>query len=182
MKAAIVLWIFVSLSISLQLAGAGEGPGTMPVAESSPPASFQVRNKKFGELLRPEDASNANGTRIVLYPPQPWKCMTWKFYPAGDSVFQLQNHFTSETFSATAAAQAPQPVLQSPFSKQATECPAWRVTKLADGTYKIADTKTSLALTAAKEGDGLRVVTRVWQEEDAQKWELLPIDPKQLTM
>ena len=154
----------------------------MPGAQSSPPASFQVRNKKYGELLRPEDASNANGARIVLYPAQPWKCMTWRFHPAGDSAFQPQNHFTSKTFSATAAGRPPQPVLQLPFSKEPAERPTWQFTKLADGTFKIADAKTGLALTAVREDAGLHVVAQAWQDQDAQKWELLPIDPKQLTM
>jgi hypothetical protein len=34
------------------------------------PESFQVRNRKFGDLLRPEDAHSATGTRLVLYPAQ----------------------------------------------------------------------------------------------------------------
>jgi len=34
----------------------------------------------------------------VLYPAEPWKCMTWKLRPAGESVFHVQNHFTSKTF------------------------------------------------------------------------------------
>lgn len=60
--------------------------------------SFQIRNKKFGDLLRPEGANGANGTQIVLYTAEPWKCMTWKLRPAGESVFHVQNHFTSKTF------------------------------------------------------------------------------------
>src|SRR4051812_11964945 len=67
---------------------------------SQPVESFQIRSQKFGQLLRPEDANNADGTRLVLYPAQMWKCMTWKRLPAGPSTFALQNHLTSKTFSA----------------------------------------------------------------------------------
>jgi len=183
MKFVKLLWVLVLALFSLQSLTAGESAGALPSATASTPASFQVRNKKFGELLRPEDANSANGTRIVLYPAQPWKCMTWKFHPAGEAAFQLQNHFTSKTFWANAATgDAPQPVLQLPFAKAAGERPTWRFTKLTDGTYKISDAKSGQVLTALRDGSGLRVVAQPWQDQDAQKWELLPIDPKQLTM
>jgi hypothetical protein len=38
--------------------------------------TYQIRNVKFGDLLRARDAKNANGTPIVLCPAQSWKCMT----------------------------------------------------------------------------------------------------------
>jgi hypothetical protein len=154
-----------------------------PPGNGSSPASYQVRNKKFGQLLRPEDANNANGTRIVLYPAQPWKCMTWKFHPAGESTFQLQNHFTSKTFAAETSGEKPlQAVTQVPFAKESDKRPVWQFTKLADGTYKIADAKSGKVLSAAKAESGVRIVLDTWHEADEQKWELLPIDPKQLTM
>jgi hypothetical protein len=177
------LWFCLLSLISHQAVMAEEAASPVPSPKSSAPASFQVRNKKYGELLRPEDANSANRTRIVLYPAQPWKCMTWKFHPAGDSAFQLQNHFTSKTFSATPASdQAAQPVLQLPFAKEAGERPIWHFTKLADGSYRITDAKSAKVLTAVKDNTGLRVVAQAWQDQDDQKWELLPIDPKQLTM
>ena len=54
------------------------------------PKSYQIANKKHGDLLRPKDANGSNGTPIVLYPVQLWKCLTWKLTPAGDSEFRLR--------------------------------------------------------------------------------------------
>ena len=75
-------------------------------------------------------------------------------------------------------------VAQVPFSKKPEERPTWQFTKLADGSYKITDAKSGKALTAVKEeaGAAVRIVVQAWQESDAQKWELIGIDPKQLTM
>jgi hypothetical protein len=84
-----------------------------PASKASAPESFQIRNKKFGELLRPEAANGADGTRIVLYPAQSWKCMTWKLHPAGESAFQLQNHFTSKTFAPADKADGTQATVGS---------------------------------------------------------------------
>lgn len=147
------------------------------------PGSYQIRNKEYGELLRPENANGAVGTRIVLYPAQPWKCMTWKIQPGGEGCCQLQNYFTSKTFAPEGAGDKPEPrVTQVLFAKQPGENPAWQFSKLPDGSYKIVEAKSGRALTAAREDGSVKVVVRVWVDKDDQKWELLPIDPKQLTM
>ena len=170
----LVLGLGVLVSAS-SMAAADAGP--------SAPESFQIRNKKYGDLLRPEDANSATGTRIVLYPAQSWKCLTWKLHPAGDSVFQAQNHFTSKTFEAAGKAEGAQtPVLQVPFAKDAKERPTWRFTKLPDGLYQIVEVKSGKALTAVPDGSGARIVVAPLGSGDDQKWELIKTDPSKLTM
>lgn len=144
--------------------------------------SFQLRNEKYGELLRPKDANNANGTPLVLYSAQPWKCMTWKLHPAGEGQFQLQNHFTSKTFAPEVSGEKIQ-VRQVPFEKDAAARPTWKFTKLPDGTYQILDAKSGKALTAVPGGDGAREISvQPWHGGEEQKWRLEEIDPRRLTM
>lgn len=144
--------------------------------------SYQIRNKKFGDLLRPKDANGAEGTRIVLYPAEPWKCMTWKLRPAGDSEFHVQNHFTSKTFIVDTS-HGETNVIQTAFARDAGERPVWRFTKLADGSYQITDMKSGAALTAiGGDGQSVRVVVAPWQDKAEQKWELEKTDPAKLTM
>ena len=164
---------------------AAEPQGRATLSTAAAPSSFQVRNKKYGDLLRPEDANSANGTRIVLYPAHMWKCVTWRFHPAGEGTFQLQNHFTSKTFAPDIqGGKTPAPVIQVPFAKEVAARPSWVFTKLADGTFKIAESKSGKMLTAAKgdNGSGAKIIIAPWQEKDEQKWELIETDPKQLTM
>jgi hypothetical protein len=164
---------------------AGESASQPVAGKEAKPGSFQIRNLKYGDLLRPEEANSADGTRIVLYPAQTWNCLTWKFHANGESRFQLQNHFTSKTFAAGVGADKAQAaVTQVPFSKKPEERPTWQFTKLPGGSYKITDARSGKALTAAKEGtgSGVRIVVQAWDESDAQKWELIEIDPKRLTM
>jgi hypothetical protein len=171
----------IVLSTALR-SNAAEPAATTNTAKPAPPESFQIRNQKFGNLLRPEDANSATGTRLVLYPAQPWKCMTWKLHPAGESVFSLQNHFTSKTLEAKGGDAQPA-VIQVPFAKEAGERPTWRFKKLPDGLYEITDAKTGKALTAAAgESGAVRVVIADWQEKPEQKWELIKTDPAKLTM
>ncbi len=144
--------------------------------------SYQIRNKKFGDLLRPKDANGAEGTHIVLYPAEPWKCMTWKLKPVGESTFLVQNHFTSKTFIVNAS-HGETNVIQTAFAKEASERPSWCFTKLPDGSYEIIDVKSGAALTATGgDGQSVRVVVAPWQNQDAQKWELEKTDPAKLTM
>jgi hypothetical protein len=166
-------------AFNLPAQSASPGPAD---PNAAPPETFQVRNKKFTDLLRPEDASSADGTRIVLYPRQHWKCLTWSFHPAGESAFQLQNLYTSKTFAADSAENAKLFLKQVPFAKNPGERPTWKVVRLADGTVKITDAKSGKALTAVPGDHGTGVMLADWQDTDEQKWELLKIDPKTLTM
>jgi len=143
--------------------------------------SYQIRNQKFGQLLRPEDASSADGTRLVLYPAQMWKCMTWKRLPAGSSTFALQNHLTSKTFSAQGDGQQVS-VLQIPVAANASARQTWRFVKLQDSTYQIIDTGSGKALTAVASGSSTIVVVAPWQDKPEQHWELILTDPRKLTM
>jgi hypothetical protein len=147
--------------------------------------TYQIRNVKHQELLRPRDANSATGTPIVLYPAQPWKCMTWRLQPAGESAFHLKNLFTGKTFSASADTNAPTSfVTQIPLTKNGGESSAWSFTKLDDGNYKISDNKSGKVLTAKKSADEseAKIVAALWENQDEQKWILEKMDPKQLTM
>ena len=149
-------------------------------ADSSAPSagSYQIRNCKFGELLRPEDANSADGTHIVLHPQQPWKCMTWKLSLAGDSAYYLKNHFTSKTLAGQTDGKE-SIVVQVPFTADASRRPTWLLTKLPDGFYRISDKQSGEVLTASS----TRAVKMApWEEKSEQKWELLAIDPAKLTM
>jgi hypothetical protein len=179
--------LLIVLAISLGHAGvfAGDPPANSDRAIAPEATTYQIRNLKHRELLRPKDANGATGTPIVLYPAQAWKCMTWRLQPAGESVFQLKNLFTSKTFCASSDTNAQQQsVTQVPLPKDGSEPPTWQFARLADGSYKITDGKSGKALTAVKGTDdySIKIVIAPWENLDQQKWELEKIDPKQLTM
>jgi hypothetical protein len=140
--------------------------------------SYQIRNCKYDQLLRPRDANNSDGTRIVLYPAQPWKCMTWKFLPAGDTTFQLQNHFTQKTFEAKTN-EAGTALVQIPLNRDLAKRPAWKLEKLSDGFYRITDVASGKCLSASAK-DAVTLAAPGEQRE--QEWELIETDPSKLTM
>ena len=176
--------ICLGLLLSCLPAIAEEHPANPGETKSPEPATYQIRNQKYHELLRPQDANGATGTRLVLYAPQPWKCMTWRLQPAGGSAFRVQNLFTAKTFMADANTNRAQSVVQVSLKNDPTEAPTWQFTRLEDGTYKITDGKSGKVLTAARSDHDrpVKFVVESWRNQDGQKWELLKIDPKQLTM
>jgi hypothetical protein len=155
---------------------------SLPGKEETP-KSYQIMNKKHGDLLRPKDANGSDGTPIVLYSAQLWKCLTWKLTATGESEFIVQNHFTSKSFAMASDGKG-NPVIQVPLPKDTAKAIRWRFVKLADGAFRIADPKSVNVLTAVKgeNDDEVRIALLPWDEKDEQKWELKQIDPAKLTM
>lgn len=169
MKPGVIASIgFFAVTLAAFCAGGSSGPDE---------GFYQIRNRKMNALLRPENANSADGTRIVLYPAEPWKCMTWKVKAAGGIAFELQNYLTRKTF-ATGTNDAQAVVVQAPFDRDASKRPRWKITKLADGFYRIENDRTGQVMT----GSEAAVTLAPWAEKPEQEWELIGIDPAKLTM
>ncbi|QIL41571.1 RICIN domain-containing protein [Pedobacter sp. HDW13] len=74
--------------------------------------NYAIKNVETGMLLRIKDASNKNGTPLVAYPAQNWKCMTWNFISAEGNTYQLKNLLTGKTFQPKAGDDATETVLE----------------------------------------------------------------------
>lgn len=62
--------------------------------------TYDIQNTVTGKNLRPYEAGDQNGNRIVLYDHVEWKCMTWKFISSGGNTYQLKNLFTSKSIQS----------------------------------------------------------------------------------
>lgn len=68
--------------------------------------TYAIKNEQTGMLLRVKDAQSANGTPLVAYYPENWKCMTWDFQHVEGNTYKLKNLFTSKTFQPVTEANA----------------------------------------------------------------------------
>ncbi|MDN5289495.1 MAG: hypothetical protein JWR38_5769 [Mucilaginibacter sp.] len=68
--------------------------------------NYAIKNVQTGMLLRVKDAGSKNGTPLVAYYPENWKCMTWSFKNTGENTYQLQNLLTGKTFQPSGATNA----------------------------------------------------------------------------
>ena len=130
--------------------------------------SHQIENVAQSDLLRPRDANSANGTPIVLYSHQDWKCMTWKLEAVGDDV-RLVNYFTHKTFYPDAAADG-SAVTQHPAAKPAGDAEKWRFIPVDGGHYRLEHAATGKTLAVTADGN---VVIETYTGAATQQWKLL---------
>jgi hypothetical protein len=161
MKYAVVSILSVLACVTFKLQAAG--PDTQPSTLAG--QSFQIENLDQSLLLRPRDASNKDGTPLVLYPHEAWKCMTWKLESSGDG-YRLMNYFTHKTMQPDAAA-----VVEEPASKTNAPEQQWKFIPLGNDLFRIENSKTGEALGASSDGN---ITVGKWTDAPAQKWKLLP--------
>jgi len=81
--------------------------------------TYAIKNVQTGMLLRVKDAESENGTPLVAYYPENWKCMTWDFKNTGENSYQLQNLLTHKTFQPVSAAKADAAFEEQPLTEGA---------------------------------------------------------------
>ena len=138
--------------------------------------TFAIQNITTGKNLRPYDAGNQNGNRIVSYNHVEWKCMTWDFKHIGDSTYQLKNLFTSKTFQGkeTPAKQGTK-LEQQPLSTSAAQ--HWTFIKIAKNTYNIRLKGTELYITASSSDTNSDIILQGKQKNALQSWKLVAQNP-----
>jgi hypothetical protein len=141
----------------------------------NPTGSHGLRNQQYQLFLRPRDASNQNGTPIVLYPQQPWKCMAWKFEGQQRGT-RLVNYFTGKSFEVLNSSGS-QALVQQPATPDRVPGQSWKFVSVGQNRYRIETEDGKGVLTAIKsdESGEIRVVIQPWKGLDSQKWELTPL-------
>ncbi|SDD40337.1 hypothetical protein SAMN05216464_101639 [Mucilaginibacter pineti] len=110
--------------------------------------NYAIKNVQTGMLLRIKDAGSKNGTPLVAYYPENWKCMTWNFQSTGKNIYQLQNLLTSKTFQPTAEANADVAFEEQPLVKDAPN-QQYEFIAVKKDTYLIKLKGTDLYVTPA---------------------------------
>ena len=77
--------------------------------------TYAIKNVQTGMLLRVKDAHSENGTPLVAYYPEEWKCMTWDFKHLDGDTYMLQNLLTNKTFQPKSSAVAGVALEEQPF-------------------------------------------------------------------
>lgn len=138
--------------------------------------TYAIQNTVTGKNLRPYEAGNQNGNRIVSYSHVEWKCMTWEFRQVKDNTYQLKNLFTSKTFQAKdSPAKQGSALEQQPLAT--TDAQQWEFIKKADNTYQIRLKGTELYVTASSAQTNTDIVLQPEKKEALQLWRLVAQNP-----
>jgi hypothetical protein len=110
--------------------------------------NYAIKNLHTGMLLRVKNADSKNGTPLVAYYPENWKCMTWNFKSTGNNTYQLQNLLTNKTFQPAAQANTDVPFEEQPLISDATN-QQYEFVKVKQDIYLIKLKDTDLYVTPA---------------------------------
>jgi hypothetical protein len=108
--------------------------------------NYAIKNVQTGMLLRVKDAGSDNGTPLVAYYPENWKCMTWNFKHAGSNTYQLQNLLTDKTFQPVTKADKDVALEEQPLVPGSTN-QIYEFISVKKDVYKIRLAGTDFCLT-----------------------------------
>jgi hypothetical protein len=112
--------------------------------------TYAIKNVQTGMLLRIKDANTKDGTPLVSYDPEDWKCMTWDFKQVDANTYQLKNLLSGKTFEPAGAITAGTALHEEPLSTTATT-QLYEFEQVAKDTYTIKLKGTDLYVTPSDE-------------------------------
>lgn len=130
--------------------------------------SFAIHNSETGKNLRPYSANTSDGTDIVLYPHNWWKCLTWEFIHVEGTSYQLKNLYTGKTFEPVSEAEDGVALWQQPLDGESSQY--WEFLKQDDETYLIRLQDTELFITLSSEETDSPIILKSKQDGSTQKW------------
>jgi hypothetical protein len=144
-----------------------EGIDTMQVINGA----FAIHNVETGKNLRPYNAGVSNGNRIILYPHNEWKCLTWRFNHIEGTTCQLQNLYTEKTFEPKSDIEAGVALWQQPLKKDRSQY--WEFIEQPDETYLIRLKETELYITFSSDKTDSNIILMPYQNSSDQQWKLI---------
>lgn len=160
--------LFILLSINLFLSSF--------IISQKISGTYAIQNTVISKNLRPYDAGNQNGNRIVLYNHVEWKCMTWQFIYLSENTYQLKNLFTSKTFQAKDPVDKKGGAIdQQPLSTSLLQ--QWEFIKKAENNYMIRLKGTELYITALSTQTNSDIVLLPETKNALQTWKLISQNP-----
>src|ERR1700754_1051726 len=137
-------WITAFLGVFLCFFAGAQTPATIN-------GDYALKNVHTGKYVRIKDANGANGTPIVAYSPENWKCMTWEFRSSADGGHVLVNLFSGKTLQPLhGEVRAGVAMEEQPLDRNKNQ--QYELVPASAGQYLVRLKGTSLYLTPADPG------------------------------
>ncbi|MDR2709521.1 MAG: RICIN domain-containing protein [Elusimicrobiota bacterium] len=165
------IFLFIVVLAGLAIFGANA------YSQSIISGTFAIKNPQTQKDVRPYRAGTADGNKIILYPHQEWKCMTWNFRHIEGSTYQLENLFTGKTFQASSAVKAGVTLWQQPLVNN-DSAQYWEFLKQDNDTYLIRLKNTELYITISSDETNSNIILMPYQRNSTkQQWALIEQSP-----
>lgn len=139
---------------------------------------FALKNVHTGKYVRIKDANGANGTPIVAYSPENWKCVTWQFQPSASGSYTLKNLLSGKTLQPLNGDTKPGTVLEEqPLDTQKPQ--EYELVTASKEHYRIRLKGTGLFLTPSDPHGATNssIILQSEQAGDLQEWVLIEQHP-----
>ena len=139
---------------------------------------FALKNVHTGKYVRIKDANGADGTPIVAYSPENWKCVTWEFSPSTGGSYTLKNLLSGKTLQPLKGETKPGVSLEErPFDSRQPQ--GYELVAVDKEKYRIRLKGTDLFVTPSDPGGGTNtaIVLQPEQGGDIQQWVLIEQHP-----
>ena len=141
--------------------------------------TYAIKNKATGLLLRPLNASKADGAPIVMYSPTNWKCLTWEFNHIEGNTYHLKNLFSSKTFHPKGGKLDKGVPLEQVAFQTSTSYDKWEFIEVDKGHYQIRLAGTELYLSPESKTGKVNtpVILTTFSDDDVLLWTIYVQDP-----
>jgi Ricin-type beta-trefoil lectin domain-like len=139
---------------------------------------FALKNVHTGKYVRIKDANSADGTPIVAYSPENWKCMTWQFQRSPTGSYILKNLFSGKTLQPPKGETKPGTALEEqPLDTQ--KSPEYELVATGKEQYRVRLKGTNLFLTPSDPHGATNSLILLQPEQpgDLQEWVLIEQHP-----
>jgi hypothetical protein len=133
--------------------------------------AFAIHNAETGKNLRPYNAGVSDDNRIVLYPHNEWKCLTWQFNHVEGTTYQLQNLYTRKTFVPKSNPESGVSLWQRPLKADSSQY--WEFIEQPNETYLIRLKDTELYITISSDKTNSDIILMSYQNSSRQQWKLI---------
>ena len=137
--------------------------------------TYAIQNADTELDLRPFEAQTHDGNKVIQYNHHWWKCLTWKFIPAGSNSYFLTNYYTEKALNLSQPPKAGVGLLQRPFLKDKTQ--KWEFIDNGKGYFKIRLEGKDLYLTSVSKKNNAELEIQPSNNSKNQLWKLINQSP-----
>lgn len=137
--------------------------------------TYAIQNVRTDKCLRPYNAGNDDGTKIISYSHNNWECLTWQMIELDKDAYLLKNLYTQKTFEPSETPESGMGLWQQTLGGSRLQY--WEFVKRTDETYLIRLKDTELYLTTTSDENNSDIILMPRQDSDNQQWRLIRQTP-----
>lgn len=137
--------------------------------------TYAIQNVGTDKCLRPYNAGNADGIKIIAYSHNNWECLTWQMIELDKDTYLLKNLYTQKTFEPSATPEPGVDLWQQTLGGSRLQY--WEFIEQPGETYLIRLKGSELYLTATSDENNSGAILMPRQDSDNQRWRLIRQTP-----